>query len=54
MQKAILSLLKIQPLKKFRGILIEELKNTTNELSQRLNKLNELNQISSHKIKHRG
>lgn len=54
MQKVILSLLKIQPLKKFRGILIEELHDTTGELTQRLNKLIALNESSNVKIKHRG
>jgi hypothetical protein len=54
MQKVILSLLKIQPLKKFRGILIEELHDATGELTQRLNKLIALNESSNVKIKHRG
>ena len=50
-QRIIFSLLKIQPLKKFRGVLVEELHDASKELSQRLNRLNVFNESSQTKIK---
>ena len=46
-------MLKLQPLNKFRGVLVEEFANVTSELSESLNKLNTLNENSKIKIKYR-